>query len=297
MRSGRALRLSQTHYARVLHVANAFMEKEEKSDHKSEAEEKSAPEGKVVYEAIRQEGESELERATSALAWSGLAAGLSMGFSMAGKAALKHHLPEADWTPLITNLGYSFGFLIVILGRQQLYTENTLTVILPFLMRKKMSVLANIARLWTVVLLTNLLGALAFAVVMARTTVVSPGVQEAMRKLGEEALRHDFATTVLRGIFAGWLIALMVWLLPFAEQLRVVVIILITYLVGVAEFPHIVAGAVDVFFVAAEGTRGWGEVVSRFIVPVLLGNTIGGVTLVALLGHLQFAAEGEAVDV
>lgn len=270
---------------------------EEKSSHKREVEEKTAPEGKVVYEAIRKEGESELERVTSALAWSGLAAGLSMGFSMAGKAALKHHLPEAEWAPLLTNFGYSFGFLIVILGRQQLYTENTLTVILPFLTRKKLSILGNIARLWSVVLLTNFIGALVFAAVMARTTAVSPGVREAMRHLGEDALRHDFATTLLRGIFAGWLIALMVWLLPFAEQLRVVVIILITYLVGVAEFPHIVAGAVDVFFVAAEGTRGWGEVVGRFVVPVLIGNTIGGVTLVALLGHLQFAARGEAIDV
>jgi formate/nitrite transporter FocA (FNT family) len=273
------------------------MEKEEKSSDKQEAEERSAPEGKVVYEAIRQEGESELDRPTGALAWSGLAAGLSMGFSMVGKAVLKHHLPEAEWVPLVTNLGYSFGFLIVILGRQQLYTENTLTVILPFLMKKKLSVLANIARLWTVVLLTNLLGALVFAAVMAQTTAVSPGVREAMRHLGEEAIKHDLATTVLRGVFAGWLIALMVWLLPFAEQLRVVVIVLITYLVGISEFPHIVAGAVDVFFVAAEGTRSWGEAIGRFILPTLLGNTLGGVTLVALLGHLQFAAKGEAVDV
>lgn len=270
---------------------------DETSSHKREAEERSAPEGKVVYEAIRQEGDSELERVTSALAWSGLAAGLSMGFSMLGKAVIKHHLPETEWAPLLTNLGYSFGFLIVILGRQQLYTENTLTVILPFLMRRKLSVLGNIARLWTVVLLTNLAGALAFAVVMARTTAVSPEVREAMRHLGADALQHDFATTMLRGVFAGWLIALMVWLLPFAEQLRVVVIIVIAYLVGIAELPHIVAGAADVFFVAADGTRAWGEVIGRFVIPTLLGNTLGGVTLVALLGHLQFAARGEAVDV
>jgi formate-nitrite transporter family protein len=266
-------------------------------EQKSEAEEKSAPEGKVVYEAIRQEGESELERQTSALAWSGLAAGLSMGFSFVGQAALKSHLPEAaEWAPLVTNFGYCFGFLIVILGRQQLYTENTLTVILPFLTEKKLSVLGNIARLWAVVLLTNLLGALAFGIVLARTAAVSPKVQEAMRHLGQKAMEHDFATTLLRAIFAGWLIALMVWLLPFAQQFRVVVIILITYLVGIGEFSHIIAGAVDVFFLAAEGTKGWGEVLGGFIVPTLIGNTLGGVTLVALLGHLQHANDG-SIDV
>jgi formate/nitrite transporter FocA (FNT family) len=269
---------------------------DENDKKKNEAEERSAPEGSVVYEAIRHEGESELERSTSALAWSGLAAGLSMGFSLVGKAVLKHHLPEAEWTPLLTNFGYAFGFLIVILGRQQLYTENTLTVILPFLTEKKLAVLANIARLWTVVLIANLLGAFAFAMVMARTVAVSPGVRDSMRRLGEEAMEPDFATLLLRGIFAGWLIALMVWLLPFAEELRVVVIILITYLVGIAHFPHIVAGAADVFFLVGDGTTTLGAALGHFIVPTFLGNTIGGVTLVALLGHLQFAARGEGVD-
>jgi formate/nitrite transporter FocA (FNT family) len=269
---------------------------DENAEKKSEAEERSAPEGAVVYEAIRHEGESELERTTAALAWSGLAAGLSMGFSFVGKAVLEHHLPKAEWTPLVANFGYAFGFLIVILGRQQLYTENTLTVILPFLMQKKWSVLANIARLWTVVLLANLAGAFAFGLIMARTAAVNPSVRESMRHLAEEAMRPEFGTLLLRGIFAGWLIALMVWLLPFAEEFRVVVIILITYLVGIAHFPHIVAGAVDVFFLAGEGTIAFGDALGRFILPTLLGNTIGGVTLVALLGHLQFAARGEGVD-
>jgi formate/nitrite transporter FocA (FNT family) len=266
---------------------------EESKGKKEEAKERSAPEGSVVYEAILEEGESELDRATSALAWSGLAAGLSMGFSLIGKAVLHHHLPDAEWTPLVSNFGYAFGFLIVILGRQQLYTENTLTVILPFLRKRRLAILGNIARLWLVVLLANLAGAFAFAAVMARTTAVSPGVRESMRHLGEEAMRGDFATTLLRAIFAGWLIAVMVWLLPFAEQLRTIVIVLITYLVGIGHFPHIVAGAVDVFFLVAEGTKGLGEVATYFILPTLIGNTIGGVTLVAILGHLQ---HGEGVD-
>jgi formate/nitrite transporter FocA (FNT family) len=266
---------------------------EESEKKKGEAEERSAPEGSVVYEAIRTEGESELERKTAALAWSGLAAGLSMGFSFLGKAVLEHHLPKAEWAPLLTNFGYAFGFLIVILGRQQLYTENTLTVILPFLMKKKLSILANIGRLWAVVLLANLAGAFAFAAVMARTVAVGPVVRESMRHLAEEAMGHDFATLFLRGIFAGWLIAVMVWLLPFAEEFRTVVIILIAYLIGVSRFPHIIAGSVDVFFLVAEGTIGLGQALGGFVLPTLLGNTLGGVTLVAILGHLQ---HGEGVD-
>src|SRR4051794_352005 len=101
------------------------------SHDQQEAEERSSPSAHVVYEAIRKEGRHELERKSSSLAWSGLAAGMSMGFSFLSQALLRHHLPaETAWTPLVTNLGYATGFLIVILGRQQLFTENTLTVIL-----------------------------------------------------------------------------------------------------------------------------------------------------------------------
>src|SRR3954454_10909071 len=110
-----------------------------------EAEEKSAPSAHVVYEAIRKEGRHELERKASSLAWSGLAAGLSMGFSFVTMALLQHHLPDTSSRPLIAPLGYSVGFLIVVLGRQQLFTENTLTVILPLLTRKTMRDLVKVA--------------------------------------------------------------------------------------------------------------------------------------------------------
>src|SRR3954471_9465778 len=113
-----------------------------------EAEEKSAPSAHVVCEAIRKEGRHEMERQVSSLAWSGLAAGMSMGFSLLAEALLRHHLPEAGWAPLISKLGYSVGFLIVILGRQQLFTENTLTVILPLLRHRERSLFLNVLRLW-----------------------------------------------------------------------------------------------------------------------------------------------------
>ncbi|MGA9629812.1 MAG: formate/nitrite transporter family protein, partial [Candidatus Acidiferrales bacterium] len=87
----------------------------------------------VVHETIRREGREELKRSSSALAWSGLAAGLSMGFSMVAEGLLAAYLPDREWTPLLSKLGYSVGFLIVVLGRQQLFTETTLTAVLPLL--------------------------------------------------------------------------------------------------------------------------------------------------------------------
>src|SRR5215204_494686 len=140
-----------------------------KQQTEDEAHERSAPSGKVVYKAILHEAEDELGRPSAALFWSGLAAGLSMGFSLTAEALLRSRLPERDWTPLVTKLGYSVGFLVVILGRQQLFTENTLTPVLPLLQRKDAKTLANLLRLWGVVLAANLLGALSIAWVMARS--------------------------------------------------------------------------------------------------------------------------------
>ncbi len=201
--------------------------KEEKKQ--EEIIERTSPPGEVVYEAIYAEGEHELERNSAELALSGLAAGLSMGFSMVSEALLRVHLPEAEWTPLISKLGYSIGFLIVILGRQQLFTKNTLTVILPLLRERESGMLVKVGRLWATVLGMNLVGALVFAWLAGHSSVFSAEVQAAFSAIGTAAMEPTFGTLVLRGILAGWLIALMVWLLPFAEAARLWVIIILAY--------------------------------------------------------------------
>lgn len=262
-----------------------------------EVEERSAPGAKIVFKAIMKEGEDELKRPSSALFWSGLAAGLSMGFSLVTEALLRSHLPDTYWRPLLAKFGYSIGFLIVILGRQQLFTENTLTPVLPFLRKSQHATFANVMRLWAVVLLANLIGAFLMGWALGRTSAFEPYVQTAFSEIGNEAMRHGFLTTLWTGVFAGWLIALMVWLLPFAETARVLVIIIITYVVGLGGFAHIIAGAVEVFTVAAMGVRSWPDVLGNFILPTLIGNIIGGVTLVAALSHAQVVAGGEGEDI
>src|SRR6202034_4806255 len=125
----------------------------------------------VVYEAIRREGDDELHRPPAALAWSAFAAGLSMGFSFVAEALLTTYLPNQPWVPLISRAGYSVGFLIVILGRQQLFTENTLTVILPLLLDTTLKMLLRVMRLWGIVLAANLVGTCIFAFSIAHLPV------------------------------------------------------------------------------------------------------------------------------
>jgi formate/nitrite transporter FocA (FNT family) len=261
--------------------------KEERESKERKIEEHAALQVGVIYAAIRQAGEDELDRSSAALAWSGLAAGLSMGFSLVLTGLLHNGMPPSSWRPLVAKLGYTAGFVIVILGRQQLFTENTLTVILPLLNQKNWATLRNVLRLWSVVLVSNLVGALIFAWVVGTADIFPPDQLQSFTAVGLEAASGDFGHKFLTGIFGGWLIALMVWLLPGAEAARFWVIIFITYIVGLGNFSHIIAGSVEVLFLVTTGMLGWGSYLGGFLLPSLLGNIIGGVSLVALLSHAQ----------
>ncbi len=255
-----------------------------------EAEDRTSVSALVVHEAIRKDGDEELRRPISALAWSGLAAGLSMGFSFVGEALFRTYLPEAPWRPLITNLGYPLGFLIVIVGRQQLFTENTLTAIIPLLARRNLATLWQVLRLWAVVLAANMAGAHIFAWVIGNTTVLHSKFHLALGQLATEAADVSFGTAILRGIFAGWLIAMVVWMLAATDSNRIPIIILMTYIVGLAGLTHIVAGSVEVLFLVMTGVKSWISAVGGYMLPTLIGNVLGGVALVSALNHAQVIA-------
>jgi formate/nitrite transporter FocA (FNT family) len=252
---------------------------------RAEAEERSAPPASVVYEAIYLEGKDELEREVSALFFSALAAGLSMGFSLITEALLRAALPDTPWRVLICKLGYSVGFLIVVLARQQLFTENTLTVMLPLLHWKNRFVLAKVGRLWAIVLTGNLVGALLMGWVLGHSPVFDAQIKSVMMEISRNGNDDPFLTVLLRGVFAGWLIALMVWLMPAAQSARVAVIVIITYLVALAGLAHVIAGSVDKLLLVTTGNLSWGAYLGGFLAPALLGNIIGGVSLVAALNH------------
>ena len=265
-------------------------EQEEQSE--QQAKEAESLDAKTTYEVVRREGMKELDRSTPALFWSGLAAGLSMGFSFLAQGLLESHLPDAPWRPLLSTFGYSTGFLVVILGSQQLFTENTLTPIIPLLSRRTMECLRNVLRLWGAVLVANLIGALLFALALARLDVVPAEVHTALSSLASHTLAHSFGTMLVHAVYAGWLIALMVWMLPGAETSKFTVIVAITYLVGLGGFAHVIAGAGEVFYAAFRGEATWARVLLGFLVPALIGNVLGGLTMVTALNHAQ-ATSGE----
>lgn len=254
------------------------------------AEEHASVPVSVVHEAVRRQGEEELSRSLQALAWSGLAAGLSMAMSLVTEGLLQAYLPDVPWRHLIVKMGYAVGYLLVVGGRQQLFTENTLTPIIPLLASRDMATFRRVMKLWAVVLLANLAGAHMVAWVLSNTPAFEPPVQHAFATVAREAVSVSFGAAIIRGIFSGWLIASMVWILAAVDDGKIAVILILTYMVGLGSFTHIVAGSVDALFLVWNGTLAWLDYALGYAVPTLIGNVIGGVSLVSALNHAQVVA-------
>jgi formate/nitrite transporter FocA (FNT family) len=251
----------------------------------------AGPRSPEIHSVIRQEGEQDLARHRGAVAWSGLAAGLSMGFSFLTMAIIQSQLPAQPWQHLVSSFGYTLGFLIVVLGRQQLFTESTLTAVLPVLSDLKWPMLGKLLVFWHVVLLTNLLGTLLFALLICHEGLFPQETWQALGELADGALKDGFWPTLIKAVLAGWLIALMVWLLPGSGPARPLIIIILTYVVAVSRFSHVIAGSAEAAFALLLGHATAMDYAWRFLAPTLIGNTIGGVALVALLNHAPLATE------
>jgi len=257
---------------------------------KEEAEERTSVKATVVHEAVRLDGDAELERSFSGLSSSGFAAGLSMGFSFIAEGLLRRYLPDAPWRPLVAKFGYAFGFLIVILGRQQLFTENTLTAVIPVLARRTWKSLGKMLRLWAIVLVANLAGAHVVAWVLGNTQAFKPDVQNAFYQIARETMSVSAPDALLRGVFAGWLIAMLVWMLAAIDNGQILLIVVMTYIVALGGFTHIIAGSIEALFLVMTGHVSWMAFAMNYMLPTLAGNCIGGVSLVAVVNHAQAVA-------
>lgn len=248
---------------------------------------------KLIYEVIRRDGDEELERPLNSLIWSGIAAGLLISFSVLGEAVLRTHLPDAPWRYLVENLGYSFGFLLVILGRMQLFTENTITTILPLVAERSMRCLGQVTRLWSVVLVANVIGAAGAAAFMAFSGAFGADLLAVIEDLSRHATGFPATEAFFRAIPAGVLVASIVWMMPSQNGGEITLIVLFTWLIAAGDFTHIIAGSVEMWFLAFEGQLGASRAVLQFFLPVLAGNVVGGTLVFTLLAWGQVKNEVE----
>lgn len=247
-----------------------------------------------IHENILEPGEKEIERPAAALLLSALAAGLVIGFSFLA-SAFASELVSPEHRRAAAAAAYPLGFIFVIMARSELFTENTLVPVVPFLEHRDRDRFVKLARIWVLLLLGNLVGALIFGWALADTPMVEPTLRPALDRLAIEATSGGFTHVFYAGIFAGWLMALLAWLLASTHSTgaQIALIWLCTFPISALHFRHSIAGSIEAFYLAMAGQASWGAMIGGFVVPSVLGNAIGGVLLVALLNYGQVAAEKE----
>ncbi|OAN56393.1 transporter (formate/nitrite transporter family protein) [Sphingobium sp. TCM1] len=250
----------------------------------------------VVHEVVRLQGEEELKRPILSMVLSGMAAGLAINASLLTELYLRMRLPDTRWAELIFLAGYPVGYVIVIMGRLQLFTESTITAVLPVAAHPDWENLGRLLRLWSTVLLANLLGVVIVAALMANEVIITHDQRLIALDILEKLPRQEGLQTLTLGIPAGFLMAAIAWILPSAKGSEFWVISMLTYVIALGGFSHVVTGSSQSAFLWLNGVMSLTEMMADFILPALVGNVIGGTGLFAVLAHGQMRSDVKAAE-
>ncbi|MDA8065228.1 MAG: formate/nitrite transporter family protein [Thermaerobacter sp.] len=268
------------------------------------ATEREAPMGAEpaeIFQSAIKVGERRLKRAWLEMLSSGFIAGMNVTFGALGAA-----LVSAAFLPAVGPLGatvagavvFPVGFIFLSIGKSELFTENFLIPTTAVLARRGRT--RQLFRLWGLTLLGNVLGAALFAYLLSRGTDVfhAAGIRYVV-DLARHKVSQGFFSTALSGVFAGWLITLMTWLIVASRgtQAKIMVIWCVGFLIYLNGFNHVVVNSSEIFFAMDEGFRiSYASWFAHFFLPVALGNFVGGTVFVTLLQYLQVLKAGESME-
>lgn len=242
-----------------------------------------------IFARVIDTAREELSRSNHALALSGLAGGITMGLTGMTVAIATVLLAESKAKEFVPLLFYPVGFVAVIIGRAQLFTENTVYPV-ALILREKRHVL-NTLRLWAVVFSSNVAGAAIFAVLVMKSGALHPEFITVLSNLGTTAAQGTAAHLFWSGVIGGWLIALVAWEVSASHWTfgQVVVIWMLTFVVGVGHFAHSIATSAEILCSVIAGSVTPGAFL-HWLFPATLGNITGGVIIVTLLNYGQVHA-------
>jgi formate/nitrite transporter FocA (FNT family) len=244
----------------------------------------SASDSAEILRDVIADGQSELERATPGLAFSGFVAGLNVSF---GAIAMGIFAALTGGMGLVPILFSPLGFLIVILGKAELFTAHTVSGVAATL--KEFSYIRNLVRLWVVIFVFNLLGAIFFAALVVYGKVLPPSALGFLLKEPDKLLEFGFWSMVLKGVLGGWLVALMPWLAASTKDTitEFFSIYALALLIPAAGLPHCIVGSSEFLMSIFSGDISPLQYLGSFLIPTTIGNVVGGIGLVTLLNWGQ----------
>ena len=237
-----------------------------------------------IFERVIASAAEEIDSGKKTLFFSGVTAGFAIVLTFVGHAVGAAIFPDNAFLSAII---YPIGFVYIIMGRYQLYTENTLPPVALVLARR--ASYPMLIRVWGIVIVGNLVGAALGAYPLAVTQVLSPEAMEAGQEFTKKGLEHGWWTVFTKAVFAGWLVAGIVWLDHAAQDTisRLLQVYVIFYTIAAAELYHVITAAADAFFYLFVTGASPFVVFSAYWLPILLGNTVGGVLLFTLVNYAR----------
>jgi formate/nitrite transporter FocA (FNT family) len=242
-----------------------------------------------ILQGTLENARNELRRSLVKLGFSGIAGGITMGLTALGVSSIRAFVGDGGWRDLIGYLAYPLGFIAVIIGRAQLFTENTLYPVVLVLDERRH--LVRMLRLWGTVFVANVIGAMIFAVLVAKSSALHPDILSAMVTMGSDAASGDAAHFFWSGVIGGWLIALVAWIVTASHWTigQLTVIYLLTFVVGVGRFAHCIAGSCEILAAVMHGAIS-AYTYFHWLLPATAGNICGGTIIVSLLNYGQVRA-------
>ncbi len=274
---------------------------EPKTENGNNTEQKSQKSQKDILQQTEETALTELERPFKGLFLSSFSAGLDIGFSVLLMAVMltlfKGVHSEASVHVLVAMM-YPLGFIFVVLGRSELFTEHTTLAVLPVL--QKLSTFPKLFRLWGTVYLANILGGTLFALILSyfanKLHELSPW---AINEISDKITSYGWQATLLSAILAGWLMGLLAWLVAASRETvsQILMIIIITATIGIVGLPHCIVGNIECAAGFFNGHINFGKYFN-FLWAATLGNIIGGVLFVAIIkfNHAVLSGKEQKVD-
>ena len=250
-----------------------------------------------ILSSMIEKGDHEINRDAGGLLLSSISAGLDIGFGPLLMGVILT-LSVGSYGDLQTELllasAYSVGFIFVILGRSELFTEHTTLAVMPVIDGK--ASLKSLGRLWGIVYLGNILGGFLFTIL---AVVLMPGLgviePSAFGTIADKLVSHPLHWLFVAGVFAGWLMGLLAWLVSSANNTigRVFFIWMVTATIGMLHLPHSIAGNVEVLFGLLTTSSVTISDYLAFLTLSTLGNAVGGAFFVGLMkyGHVTRGAK------
>jgi formate/nitrite transporter FocA (FNT family) len=237
-----------------------------------------------VFQRIVVAADEEIDTGIRELFFSGLAAGFAITITFLALASMT---AKTDGAPLLSVILYPLGFIYIILGGYQLYTENTLPPVA--LVLERLASIPTLLRTWTVVLLGNFVGSAIGALVLAYTGVFSPETTAVAIDISQKGIKTPWWDLFFKAGFAGLVVAGVVWL-DYASRdtiSRLVLVYMAFLVIPLADLFHVVVSFTELMYLVYLGEAALLSGLFGFVLPVLLGNTIGGVLLVTVVNYFQ----------